>query len=366
MFKLKFNTPLVIIILVSLAVKVYISFGTGLPWITVDSVNYIHQAEVLLSGGYAYYFPNGYPLIIAFFILTSSVISFKVGLILFNIFISLLSVFFIYHISVKFLTERIYALFAAAIVALYPNQLNYVRFILSEVPAAFFLILSLYLFISNRKILSGLSIGFASTIRTTLLPVSVFFIIYLMYKKMYREGILFLIYSLIPVFTFFLYGYLKTGDFTLFVDVPRVFYISLGLENVPADIFEGLKVYVGYMVKHPVNFFLDRLSSLWDLWGFIPESNEGFRANLFFRLLIGLRFPVLLFALYGFIKSVKNSLTIYLIIPAVVITSIHALIITSAHESFIANPRYIFPAEPFLVILAVKAVNIIYSRAKVN
>jgi hypothetical protein len=357
------NKPLLFIILISLIARFFISFGTGLPWISVDSVNYIIQAKALLNGGYEYYFPNGYPLIIALFIFISSLIPFKIGLILFNIFISTIGVVLIYLISEKYFTEnKIYPLIAAAVVAFYPNQLNYVRFILTEVPAAFFLILSLYLFTKNRKKLSSLTIGFAFAIRTTVLPVSLLFTIYLFFKKKFKDGILFLAFSLMPLLAFLIYGYMQTGGFTLFIDVPKIFYISLGLEKIPPDFAAGLKEYISYLIKQPINFIYDRILSLWDLWGFLPASNEGLRAGIFFRILIALRFPLLLLAVYGFIKSRKSNLTVFLLMPAFVITFIHSLIITSVNESYIANPRYIFPAEPFLIVLAVKGLEELYNK----
>jgi len=342
------------IITLAIIARVYIAFGTGLAWFSVDSVNYIIQAKALLSGEYLYYFPNGYPLIIAFFLTLSPLIPFKIGLIIFNIILSTLTVVLVYLISEKlFEGHRKFALIAASIAAFYPNQLNYTRFILTEVPATFFLVLSIYLLMQKRNNLAGLSIGFASAIKTTLLPVILLFMIYLLITKKIREGFRFTIFGLIPVSAFLLYGYLITGGFTLYIDVPKVFFISLGLEEVPPDFLSGLGLYLKYLITNPVEFILDRIKSLWDLWGFLPEANEGLRSNIFFRILIGLRFPLLILAVIGFIKIPKNSISIYLILPALVITLIHALVITSTNESFIANPRYIFPAEPSLIVLAV-------------
>jgi len=73
---------------------------------------------------------------------------------------------------------------------------------------------------------------------------------------------------------------------------------------------------------------------------------------------------LIVLAVYGFIKTRKNLISVYLILPALVITFIHALIITSANEAYIANPRYIFPTEPFLIILAVIGLKALLSRKK--
>jgi hypothetical protein len=357
---------LLLTVLFSIAVKIYISFGSGLAWFSIDSINYIYQAKALLNGDYLYYFPNGYPLIISFFLLLSSIIPYHIGLILFNIIISTISVVLVYYTARYFIgDDNKLALAAAAIAAFHPNQLNYVRFILTEVPATFFLILSLFLIIKEKNNLAGLSVGFAAAIRTTLLPVAVFFAIYLLFTKKFKAGMMYLIFSLIPIAGFLFYGFLKTGEFTLFIDVPKIFYISLGLENVPPDFILGINNYFSYMFTHPLNFIYDRLVSLWEMWGFIPDATEGLRANIFFRILLALRFPLILFAAYGFIKTRKTDISIYLILPFVIITLIHAIIITSANEPFIANPRYIFPTEPFLIILAVTGLNALLSKKKV-
>lgn len=356
--------PILKIIILALAARFFVAFGTNLPWFSTDSVNYISQAKALLQGEYQYYFPNGYPLIISFFILISSLFPYHVGLILLNIIMSTVSIILIYSISAKYFGETSnYPLFAALVAAFYPNQLNYVRFILTEVPATFFLILSLYLFTKEKNCLAGLSAGFAAAIRTTLLPVAVLFSLFLIYKRKLREGLLVLFFSLIPISVFLVYGYFKTGNFTLYIDTPKVFYISLGLHEVPIDFTNGLNEYFSYMFSHPINFVYDRISSLWNMWGFLPSASEGLRGNIFFRMLLALRFPLILLAFYGFIKTRKNIISVYLIMPAFIITLIHALIITSANEAYIANPRYIFPTEPFLIVLALIGLESLFAKS---
>lgn len=367
MKKLINNRLLLLIIILAFALRFYVCFGTGLPWFSVDSINYINQAKALLNGDYQYYFPNGYPLLISFFVLISSIVPLHIGLIFLNICLSAVAVVLVYYITVKFLTDNKYLpLITTGIAAFYPNQLNYVRLILSEVPATFFLILSLYLFMNGRIKSAGLSIGFTSTIRTTLLPISFLFAAYLFFKRKTREAILFLTFSIVPMFVFLIYGYYKTGEFTLFIDTPKLFYISLGLDAVPEDFWTGLKNYFGYLIAHPLDFIYDRIISLWDMWGFLPDASDGLRSNILFRMLIAIRFPLLLLAIYGFIKSCKNYIAVYLILPALTITFIHAFIITSANEAYIANPRYIFPTEPFLIVLAVIGLNNLLNNALSN
>ena len=357
MKKILNNKPLLFIILISLIARFFISFGTGLPWISVDSVNYIIQAKALLNGGYEYYFPNGYPLIIALFIFISSLIPLKIGLILFNIFISTLGVFFIYLISEKYFTEnKIYPLIAAAVVAFYPNQLNYVHFILTEVPAAFFLILSLYFFIKDKTIFSGLAIGIASIIKISLLPAAVLFSLYLFVSRgMNRHAVYFLIFSLLPLVILSVYGFAVTGEISLTKNSFHNLYLTAGVTDVNnITLSEGLSVYFNYLSASPVNFLTDRVESFWNLWGFLPAATEGLRENIFYRLLIGLRFPLLLFGIYGYMKTGNKELKVFLILPALVLTVIHTLTFS--------GPRFTFPAEPFLIVLGVKGIEELYNK----
>src|SRR6476620_6353857 len=57
---------LCLVLLIGFILRVYISFFTGLPHIHRDTPDYLKQADTFLSGGYINYFPNGYPLLIAF------------------------------------------------------------------------------------------------------------------------------------------------------------------------------------------------------------------------------------------------------------------------------------------------------------
>ncbi len=291
------------------------------------------------------YFPNGYPLIIAFLKLFNSIVSFPVALILLNILLSSASILLIYYISIEIFRNNKLALITAILVSIYPNQLNYVRFILTEVPSVFFLILSLFLFQKNSNTLSGISIGLASVIKTSLMPVAILFYLYLILIKRAKHSNYFILGFILPVILLLIYGYVVSGVFTLGNNAAHNFYLAIGWKGVPAGLGDGIYYYFSDFINNPYNFFLDRLQSLWHFWGYLPPYNEGMRESLIFRILIGLRFPLLILGIYGFIKIKKSAVSVFLFLPAFVLTIIHTI--------FFSNPRFTFPAEPFLIILAV-------------
>jgi 4-amino-4-deoxy-L-arabinose transferase-like glycosyltransferase len=306
------------------------------------------QAEELLSGGFPEYFPNGYPLIIIAAEIYKLVISHSAALILINIILSTASVWIIYLSAQKLLNSDKYAFAAALIAAFYPNQLNYVRYVLTEVPAAFFLIISLYFLVNQKPAAAGISIGIASAIKTILLPAGIIFCLYLIWKKEYKEGITFIVFSIIPLMLLLLYGYFVNGRITLPRSAVHNFYITLGVESESYSLKEGVKLYYNFFLEHPGEFIMQRLKSLWDLWGFLPGINEGFRSNIVLRLLIGLRFILLAGGIYGFAKMKKKETVIYLTLPAVIVTIIHTILYSS--------PRYTFTSEPFLILLFIAGV----------
>ncbi|MEJ2616540.1 MAG: hypothetical protein P8Z35_16410, partial [Ignavibacteriaceae bacterium] len=59
---------------------------------------------------------------------------------------------------------------------------------------------------------------------------------------------------------------------------------------------------------------------------------------------IGIRFPLLLLALFGFITAEKNYTSVFSIIAIASITAVHFL--------YFADPRFTYTIEPFAIILA--------------
>jgi 4-amino-4-deoxy-L-arabinose transferase-like glycosyltransferase len=110
------------------------------------------------------------------------------GLLWLNIILSLFTILLIYLIAEN-LTKNLYtALLCAAALTFYPTQVNYVHYILTEVPVTFFLALAVYLFQKEKLVYSGLALGFAIIIRTTLVFVPFLFFLYLFFNHKRRDN----------------------------------------------------------------------------------------------------------------------------------------------------------------------------------
>ncbi|MDR3665985.1 MAG: glycosyltransferase family 39 protein [Ignavibacteriaceae bacterium] len=318
-----------------------------MPHYTIDSQNYIQQAQTLKNGGYNNYFPNGYPLII---LIVSMLFPLLHGLLWLNIILSLFTIIFVYLIAEK-LSGNIYiGLFSSAVLVFYPTQVNYVHFILTEVPVTFFLALAVYLYQKEKLIYSGLALGFAIIIRTTLIFVPFLFFIYLYYNHRRREGLIWLTSFLIIPLLLMLYGYLVSGNFTLGRNFTHNLYITIHQPyKLSYTKIHGIESYFSYMISSPVHFLTDRIHSIWNLWGFLPSTADGFRTGIIYKVYIALRFPLLILAIYGYIKSDSKRIPLLLILPAISITLIHTI--------FFSNTRFTLPAEPMLIILAVMGIS---------
>jgi 4-amino-4-deoxy-L-arabinose transferase-like glycosyltransferase len=344
------------ILLAGLALRIYISFVYAESWYTSDSWEYINQAKMLLDGKYATMFPNGYPIIISVFIfLTGSIPAAGVILILLNIVLSVVIVYLVYRISLAIYKEESLALIAALLVSLYPNQINYVRYILSDVSCTFFLVLALYLLANSKYKLSALSVGVASIMRTTFLPLGILLSIFFFIRKEYNNGKRYLLFTLIPVCILLIYGFLVSGKITLGVNVFYNFTLTANnFEGNYIDADSSINDYVSYLVTDPVEFIKDRFLSLWDLWGPLASTSKWENASLHYRIIAGLRFPLLILAFIGFLKIPVS--------PEKFFMAAAILILTCVHFFYFSNSRYSLTVEPFLAILAAKGIMEIYFR----
>ena len=346
MLEKKYTSSVYYIIALSFLIRITIPFFFFKDWLTRDSVTYIAQADELLEGGFGLYFPNGFPSLIAFITLSFGIENREIALIILNILLSTFSLILFWMLLKKNIGVNIFSVTALAIFAFYSNQLNYVRYILTEIPSLFFLLLSVY-FLSQKKLsYSGLVLGISILIKTSLLPIMILITAYLFYTKKLRAGTTFIVSSFIPVAIMASYGLIISGTFTLGLSSVHNFYLSVHQPVLLSDsLISAVSYYLNYALSNPLIFITERFNSLWEFWGFLPSANEGLRENLVFRLLIGLRFPLLILAIIGFIKSVKNHLIIF---------SASAIIsITILHTVFYSIPRYNFTVEPFLILLAV-------------
>ena len=353
--KVKGNYYLTFILAAALFLRIYSVAVNGIGY-TIDSQNYIKQAKLLIDGKYSLYFPNGFPLIIALFLPFKNLIDLGVCLITLNIILSAVTVYFIYKICRNSFNNKYIAFIAVTIAAIYPNQIKYVHWFLSEVPAAFFITLSLFLFTKKRYLSSGAALGYASMIRTTLLPIGILFSLYLVIKRNLPVYKYFAFFSLV-ILAFLTYGYARTGFVTIGQNAAHNLSITTEYSDTSSFPKVNLKTlngslndYVSFAFSHPSEFLSERLENLWDLWGPMPPWSESWKGRSVFFWKIGIRFPLLLLALFGFFISDKNFTSVFSIIAIVSITAVHFL--------YFADPRFTYTVEPFAIILA--SVGIIY------
>ncbi len=316
-----------------------------------DTLEYFIHADLLLEGGYKNYFPNGYPFLIALSKIAggSNFISVLLGL---NILMSTATVYFTYDILQRITGNNRLALLGALLLGLFPTQLNYVRWILSEVPSTFFLVGFFFFYLRQRWFLSGLLIGFATITRTELGLVLLPILLYELFA-LKRVRIIMVAGYLIPVLLTAFYCYQKTGKFSLsghgkvnilYSITASGGYVDWMYEEKHPEIktsSEAMGLYFENMRENPGNYIKSRAANLWELWGFFPSSSEGNR-KLTARVIIGLtNFFLVFFGLWGWWKQRKNYYASILLLPFCIVTIVHT--------ALLALPRYTYAAEPFMI-----------------
>jgi len=342
------------ILLLGFFLRVYVCFFTHLPHMHRDSLDYFKQSGALLAGGYINYFPNGYPFIVALFQAMGG--DHAIALLLWlNILLSTLTLYFVHDMGKRIFGHESIGLMAAFIVAVFPTQLNYVRWLMSEVPTAFFLLGAYYFYYRDRKLLSGLLFGFATVVRTDEAPV---FILLLVAAAIYRKRMEWrlLAGALLPILLTGTYCYLKTGNFSvaghgkvniLYSITASGGYVDWYFQDHHPEVKttgQAIGMYMDHVRNEPGEFIRQRLANLWELWGFYPSSSDGNRGWAS-RAGIGLcNAFMLFFGIYAWWKNRRSYSALILLIPFLVVTPLHSLLL--------ALPRYTYPVEPFMILLA--------------
>lgn len=342
------------ILFTGLLCRICISFFSGLNNIHTDSHDYFKQADALLSGGYTNFFPNGYPLMVALVKYCTGNNAVTV-LLWVNILMSVLIIYFSYYIARKIFKQDNIALLAAFIVAFFPSQINYVRWLMTEVPTTFFMVGAYFFYYNKKYWWAGFFLGFATLVRTEILPV---LILLVLTDTIYRRKINFVLLAggLLPLLLAASYCQYKTGEFSL---------AGHGRFNILASITasgdyvdwqysekhpeydtkaKAVDLYISTFKAHPFKFIKNRLDNLWELWGFYASATVVGRSVLT-RIIIGMgNFFLIAFGLPAWWKNRNNYNALIIILPFFVITMVHIV--------FFAMQRYTYPVEPFMIILA--------------
>ena len=344
---------LLVILFFGLLSRICISFFISLPNIHTDSHDYFQQADTLLKGGYTNFFPNGYPFIIALAKTCSGTAVISVLLWL-NIIMSVLIIYFTWDIAKKIFKHDTVALLAAFIIAFFPSQINYVRWLMTEVPTSFFLLGGYFFYYNKRNWLSGLFLGLATLVRTEILPV-LFLLLVVECLFLKRINFRLLGGALLPILLLGYYCYLKTDEFSLAGHGRFNILASVTASGNHIDWHysekhpeyntnaKAVKLYMDTFKNAPFEFIKNRLANLWELWGFYASTSGG--RMVLTRIVIGLgNFFLILFGLPAWWQNRKDYNVLIMIIPFFVITMVHII--------YFAMQRYTYPVEPFMIILA--------------
>lgn len=333
---------------------------------------YFKMADGILAGQPISWLPNGYPLLISFVKLFVPLHAQVPFLFVLNVILSTSLIVFTYAIAMTLIGNTGMSLLAAAMIAFLPNQLNYTRLLLTEVPATFLLTLATLFALKRKYFISGLLCPLAALFRSTLTPLAPMLLCaMLMARVSWRNSTRFffallLCTSLIETFNLLditkpptnfswnVYKSINGDDWRL----------ESSLKKFPTVEEHPLLEYEKFARKEPLHFIVQRLTSFWDLWGFWPRNTDPLsHRNWFLKMLIGLRFPLLCMAVWGFISRQNESSPNWplnkwiLFLPILLITAIHTL--TYSH------PRYTFPVEPMTVVLAIVPIfNVITKNKK--
>lgn len=360
----KYYYKLALILILAFLIRIIVCFYSGLPWYNSDTYSYFEMADRILNGNPFSYFPNGYPLLIVLLKLLVSNSIIPEALIILNIIFQLMTLFSIERILKYYSVKERLRLITLLVIAIYPNQINYTRQLLTEASSLFFLILTIYLYTNKKNLLSGLIGYLTSQFRPTLLPFLPGLILFELLNKNYRNVLTLLGGFLIGLFIFLILE--KTNIINppnnlgknLLISIQSDSYdIDWNTKNFTADGSSSpIKTYMNFAINNPVRFLEQRLISLWVLWGPLPVSHRG----IFEKLLIAIRFPLFILSILAMIFYKRIGLQR----DFVLIISLPIIIITAIHTMFFSQQRFTFVVEPFIITLSILFINHLYNLLK--
>ncbi|MBX6361360.1 MAG: hypothetical protein IRZ03_14935 [Acidobacterium ailaaui] len=358
---------LILILSAGFLLRIFMCFFSGLPNLHTDTYMYFNQAHAIAKGSYINYAPNGYPFIIALFHIISTGKTLINLLLWLNIILGTISIYFTYNISKNLFNNSMAALISGAIICSYPNQLNYTRWLLTEISSTFFILAASNFYLQKKHFLSGIFYGISAIMRPTLFPIWITMFIFDFIQKK-RLPIRLILGGALIIFTTSTYSYVKTGEFAIAgnskVNIIYSIYtyggnIAWDAPQKHPEIKTSRDAKIAYFreaMQHPIYFLKQRIASLWQLWGPIP-STLGDSRSLISRIIIGVENIFLIITgISGFWLQRKNKMIIVLILPIIIITFIHTMMLSLA--------RYTVPMEPFLIIPSGYAIFELWNRIK--
>jgi hypothetical protein len=333
-FEARERKAVLAILLTALALRLYVVFLAGVPHLGGDGETYIEMGPTVLDGNPVSFFSSGYPIMLAALAHLMGADDPRPVWLLMNVLMSTGIVAFVYLTARRWL-EPAFALAAAAVVAVWPTQLYYTSQFLSDIPATFFLTFGVHLALRRQPVPAGFVLGIATVIHDSLLPSVLLLGAAGMVDPDRRRDMARLLLAV---------GIVRAVEWIL---EARGVTVRSGLP--PEQMAHPWATYFWFALEHPFTFVVQRLASLYDLWG--PWPNAGAPDSprgVLVRLIIGLRFPLLILALTGFWKSRRDLESWMVAAPLIGLTAVHIAF-------FSASPRFTVPMEPAAIILAAVA-----------
>lgn len=343
-------------------VRAVLSVHSRSHWFNTDTADYLRMADAIRAHHPYSFFPNGYPLLIAACesILPSSIV--PATLIFVNVLLGTAIVAMVYCFTLRLTNNRGAALAAALVTAVYPNQLDYTFQLLTETSSAFLLSLGIMFLVFQRPLAAGWWIYLASTFRSSLSLVGpLLLVVGLIFHR--PKGEMAKLAGGIALGWLIFFALEKSHIIEPASNLNANLLISIygdsrhlnfSYNGAPEEVLKSApKTYINFIYAHPKEFARQRAISLLELWGPPFSTVDGASASkphsgTISLLLIGLRVPLFLLALWGGWTRRREYLTWIFLSPILLITIIHTLTF-STH-------RFSYPVEPLAITLAATGV----------
>ena len=335
------------------------AFLAGVPHLGSDGLTYIQMGDAILDGKPVSFYSNGFPILLAAIAHLMGDADPQPAWLAVIVLMSTGIVAFVHLIARRWL-EPAFALAAMAVIAVWPTQLYYTAQFLSDVPATFFLAFGVHLALRQQPVSAGFVLGIATLIRDSLLPSVLLLGANGMVDPEPRRDMarLLLAVAIVQAFEWVLQARGMTAPpFTASLNLLLA-ATSMSTAGIPAappglspeQMAHPWATYFWFALEHPGTFLLQRLASLYELWGSWPHAGDpNAPRGVLVRLIIGLRFPLLILALGGLWIGRRHLETRMVAAPLVALTAVHIAF-------FSGSPRFTIPMEPAAIILAAVAV----------
>ncbi len=321
-------------------------------WVHTDSLAYLQQAQAIRAGGWAAFFPNGYPLLLSLVpgwpgdpghLFLAAVLHIVVGA---------ATAPLVFALALRLTGSLVAAWIAGLAMALFPEHVHTSPLLMTDVPTGVLLILAAWAGISRRPLAAGLALGAAATFRSTVVPLALLAPFLLLPAGERRGAGRLLAGFALPVAIVLILGWTRTGAWTLGENLPMNIlqgHLSLGwnirlpnLADVHMPTGKALGIYFQGLLDNPLFFLRQRLAALSEIWGVLPGDPSA--RSLPVRLLMSLRAPVLVLALLGAWRARGNRAVLWCAAAVAWVTLLHACLY--------GYPRYALQALPLALALA--------------